>query len=297
MPVIGRLTQPLTGPTEIPPFEAARIEFALLGQISPQQTDGPAKIAVVDRLLRQAHIGGIAALLRFALAALSERPLLVGDALILHGQSASPFGLAPFPNDANETEQHGQGYRGCQSGDERIPPAPAPRAFGFAHGPGQHRFAGQKASQVGVELFGGVIAPCGVFLEALQHDGVEIARDRRIMMAHRLRILELNPLHQFGRRHLLGRPMERPQGEQFPQRRPQTINIAAGINSTGRHHLLGARVAERADELAGPRQPPIYVVVQLSQPEVHQHDLRPECVSMILPGLMSRWITPAACNA
>jgi hypothetical protein len=76
------------------------------------------------------------------------------------------------------------------------------------------------------------------------------------------------------------------------------IDVAAPANSADGQHLLGAGVAQRADELPGARQLAVHVVGELGKAQIHKHTAwRPSAVTMVLPGLISRCTTPASCRA
>ena len=65
--------------------------------------------------------------------------------------------------------------------------------------------------------------------------------------------------------------VHRPQCEQLPERGAEAINIAPPINAAGSQHLLGAGIARRAEEFAGPRQAAFDLVGQFAEPQVHEH--------------------------
>ncbi len=88
--------------------------------------------------------------------------------------------------------------------------------------------------------------------------------------AWRLGLGRLDAKHELRCRRVLGRSEERPQGEEFPQRRAEAVDIGAAVDGAGGQKLLGARVAKGAHELSCPRQTPLRVVGELGQAEVHE---------------------------
>ena len=87
------------------------------------------------------------------------------------------LGVAPFQQDAAHANEDRQCQAGHQQGDRPVPAAPAPGTLEGSYRPGRDRLAGLKAAQVLRQGRGGRVTPGLVFLEALQADGFQVARD------------------------------------------------------------------------------------------------------------------------
>src|SRR5204862_2169121 len=117
------------------------------------------------------------------------------------------------------------------------------------------RLAVQVAFQVGGEIGRRGIASRTILLETFLHDRLEVARDLSIVLARALGSSLLDDEHQVGAGCLVGRAEERPEGEQLPERRAETVHVRTAIDAARGEDLLWAGISERADELSCPGDP------------------------------------------
>ena len=143
-------------------------------------------------------------------------------------------------------------HRGRQPCHDGLPPAPAPGMFPAAHGPGKDRPAFEVTPQILGQRLRGRIPPRDRFLQALQHDRFQVARDGRVELPQRHGVVFDHLLQGFQRR---GSLEGRSACEGRVEQRAQGIDVGRwtdGVDLPGR--LLGRHVAGRAQDLPRGRQ-------------------------------------------
>ena len=87
-------------------------------------------------------------------------------------------GLLQLPKRAGEPRQHGQHERGAQAGDGGSAAAPAADPFEASDRPGEDRFVFEEAFEVVGEIQGCGVTLVGLFVEALEADGLQVRMPR-----------------------------------------------------------------------------------------------------------------------
>ena len=118
----------------------------------------------------------------------------------------------------------------------------------------QHRLAALPPTQVSRQVSRRRVPPRPVLFQAAGHDRFQVLRHARVVPPQALRLRRLDLQHQLRRRRLLARTEQRPQRQQFPQRRAQAVDVRPPVQLARRQHLFGTGVTQRAHELAGARQ-------------------------------------------
>ena len=257
-----------SGPLE-PPGEVAQVVVARSrGDVPGEQpVDGPGRALVAGPdLLGQAHVrdeqepaGPIPLDLGDGLGAAGDALGLAGvAALDLQGMGGDPRRVALPPErdrgrggDDRDGEHQDRRQR-VQGRQRRVTTAPAPGPFGRRGSPRQDRLARLESAEVLDQGGDGGVAPGRLLLEALQHDGLEVARQAGDQPRRRHRLGGLDQLEGLDNR----RPLERrPSGQQLVEDRPERVGVrGAAYLARLPLGLLGGHVAGRAHDDAGPRQ-------------------------------------------
>ena len=123
----------------------------------PEQLLGVLQIAFLPGLMGQVHVRGV--------------EITPHDRLL-------PAYPAQLPGDARETNEDGQNQRHPQARDDRIAPAPAPRAFGARDGTRMDRFVAEETAEFVGQLLRGLVAARRFLFQALEADRFQVARAR-----------------------------------------------------------------------------------------------------------------------
>src|SRR5437867_1791614 len=104
-----------------------------------------------------------------------------------------------------------------------MPTAEAPQFLGASNGPRQNRFIAQKTAEVVSQLLRRAVAATRLFFQALEADGLQVARHTAVEGARGCRVIVQDPGHR-----LVGRiALERwPASEQEIKDRAQRIDVA-----------------------------------------------------------------------
>jgi hypothetical protein len=195
---------------EVTPFEAAKVFFPGFGPLAVEQVTGATQVVFGQGLERDVYFRGIGIAaggspgvfcdhslhLRIGLGACGAIPvgagLLAEGTLRVRGAARLLFGLSRahgLPGSKDETGEQGNGH--CARGGERklVPADQSAEAIGGARWPGDYRFIGQVALNVGRERIGRFVTARAVFLQTLHHHPVQVA-------AHEM--------HEFGRLGMAG---------------------------------------------------------------------------------------------
>ncbi len=150
----------------------------------------------------------------------------------------------------------GEGDRGdCERGDDDGSAAPAKSArqpFERALRPGLDRIAAHEPPEVLRQRLGRSVAVRRFLAQALEHDGLEVARHARVDL-FRLDGIALDDLAQ--RVGVVLATKRRPPGDHFVERRPERVDVRPVIDrNLLPPRLLRAHVERRADDIARDRQ-------------------------------------------
>ena len=190
------------------------------------------------------------------------------------------------PNARDDNQRHRQACHGWPS------PAPAPDALDPPDRPGEDRLSTRESSQVLGHRCGRGVAAGGLFLQAVQADRLQVARNRRVNPPGRLRLPQSAsasgpsascPPGRGARRSASGRGQPRDCRDRYGRRpdvaspRACSGDMYAGVPS-GSPSIVS--VVSPASRLARPKS------VRCGSP----------CPSSrMFAGLTSRWITPWPC--
>src|SRR5690606_2781891 len=109
------------------------------------------------------------------------------------------------------------------------------------------RLVAEQPAEVRGELPGVRVAARRVLLEALLDDRRQVAAQRRVDVAERLRLHLRDAPRRIRETPAVNVDREAP-GQQLEQRRAEAVDVAARVDRTARH-LFRAHVAERPDDL------------------------------------------------
>ena len=156
--------------------------------------------------------------------------------------------------------------------DRRVPPRPGPQPLGGRRPTGQDRPAVEEPLQVVGHFLRRRVAVGRILAECLQDDGLQLRGGRTVPADGRGGIV-VGDLPDQG---VAVAPLEGgPERQQFVERRPERIDVAAVIDDPAPgEDLLGAGVAQRAEQLPGDREPGI--PGDLGQAEVGDPELPAE---------------------
>ena len=183
---------------------------------------------------------------------------------ILCGGLAANAGVAQRENDDGGHQQSHDGRGECRH--DRIAAAPAAETLDDGGPPRQDRPIGEEPPQILRHLFGAVIS-CGRFLgDRLEHDRFQVDGNVGVdSLGSRGRVVG-DASEQLGATHVrkVG-----PQRQQFVERDPQAINIAAAIGPA--FEPFGRRISQRPDKVAGLSE--LIVSFRLGQSKVRHPDI------------------------
>jgi hypothetical protein len=169
----------------------------------------------------------------------------------LDGLRPAPLGQQPEPGDRAEAAHQRQQQQGQQPRHLGVAPAPAVDPLDPPDRPGLDRHPVEEALQVAGQGLGAGVALVPLLLQALQADGLQVARQVRVQPRRRHRLLGQH-LHQ-GVELRVGAEGG-PAGEQLVQDRPQSPHVGRGAGlSPPAGGLLGGHVARRPQDDPGLR--------------------------------------------
>ena len=174
---------------------------------------------------------------------------------LLAGRVPLGQGIPPLPDDPREPQDRDHQDRRRQARLDRPAPGPLPGPPRGPDRPRHDRPARQETAQVIRQRLGRRVTPVRLLLQALQADGLQVARDVALEPARRHRLLRHHLLERGQRRG----PLEgRPAGEHLVQERAQAVDIDGGRDlPVLPRRLFGGDVAGRAQDLAAGRQPAV----------------------------------------
>ena len=153
--------------------------------------------------------------------------------------------------------------------ERRVPPGQFAESFGRGRPPRQDRPVVEEALQVVGQFPGRGIALRRLLAERLQHDRFQLTRHGGMKRARRSRLVVGDLPQQFV---AVASLEDGPQRQQLIEGGPQRVNVAAVVHhAVPRQDLLGAGVAERAEQFAGHGEPG--VAGHLCQTEVGDPEL------------------------
>src|SRR5262249_15317555 len=154
-----------------------------------------------------------------------------------------------------DREDDERGNRTIERGERWSALQPFDRPAPTGHRTGCYRFAGEVAAQVPDQFARRGVPSFRILLETLMNNRLEIAADRSVDLTQPLRFVPDDCLEDLIRRDRIVGVENWLEGEQFPERRAETVHIRPRIESAFEaEHLLGAGIARRTDELLGLRQ-------------------------------------------